>query len=68
MPEEYLIVDGKRVLKSEFYRVFVMSEAKKFAYNPQLPLFPNSVVEEARVQLRERLDSGKSIDVKVLIE
>jgi len=63
---EYLIVNGQRIPESEFYKALGIVEAKRFAYDPQLQLFPNAKTEEARAQLRRKFDSGESIDVVVL--
>jgi len=63
---EYIIVNGQRILKSDFYKALAVEQAKEFAYESQLQLFPDPKVEEARAQLKTRFNSGKSIDVIVV--
>ncbi len=63
---EYLIVNGQKVSKSQFYKALVMHELEKFAYDKQLQLFPDPQVEEVRTQLRKQFDVSKTIDVEVI--
>jgi len=64
--EQYIQVEGKRIPQSEFYKKLAEQQIKNFAYDSQLSLFPEPAVENARKQVKEQLDSGKSIDVVVI--
>lgn len=63
---QYIIVDGRKIPESDFYKALAVEQARGFAYDPQLQLFPDTKVEEARAQLKAKFDSGKSIDVVVI--
>lgn len=55
-----LIYQTKQI--PEVCKQVVLEEAVKFAYDPQLPLFPDHEVEKARTELKEFFESGGSIE------
>lgn len=61
-----IVYQGKEILIEEFYKQIASENLRKFAYDSQLQLFPDSKVEEARANLRKQFDSGKTIDVIVV--
>jgi hypothetical protein len=63
-----IVYQGKEIPMEEFHKQIALEGARKFAYDPQLQLFPEPKVEEARANLREQFDSGKTIDVVVIKE
>ena len=61
-----IVYQGQEIPMEEFQKQIALAEARKFAYDPQLQLFPEPRVEEARANLRRQFDSGKTIDVVVI--
>ena len=63
---KYIRVHGQSMPMNEFYARLAMTQVQLFAYDPQLNLFPDPKVEEARAQLRKILDSGKPLEIIVI--
>ncbi|MDP3987495.1 MAG: hypothetical protein Q8P81_04700 [Nanoarchaeota archaeon] len=64
-PMKY-VIDGETLSKEDFYRHIAEQEIRLFAYESQLSLFPDEEVEAVRTQLREKFDSGNSLDATVI--
>lgn len=64
--EQYMLPSGAIVYsKEEFQKALAEYDLKEFAFDPQSTLFPDPKVEEVRARLRERFNSGETIDVVV---
>ena len=61
-----IVYQGKEMPTEEFNKQLAIENLKRFAYDPQLQLFPDPKMEEARTKLREQFDAGETIDVKVI--
>jgi hypothetical protein len=55
-----------RALDDSPLKTLALYALREFAYDLQLPLFPDSKIEEARKQLREMFDAGYPIELTLV--